>query len=59
MIEIQARGAVRILTFSAGRVNALDAELLAELSAAIRELQQPDVGALVLTGAGRVVLRRG
>ncbi len=54
VIEIQAREAVRVLTFSSGRVNALDVERLAELTAAIRELQQPGVGALVVTGAGRV-----
>jgi enoyl-CoA hydratase len=53
VIEIQSRGAVRVLTFSSGRVNALDVELLAELTAAIREQQQPGVGALVVTGGGR------
>lgn len=54
MIQIQSRGAVRVLTFSSGRVNALDVSLLAELAAAIREQQQPGVGALVVTGGGRV-----
>ena len=53
MIEIQSREAVRVLTFSSGRVNALDVELLAELTTAIREQQKPGVGALVVTGAGR------
>jgi enoyl-CoA hydratase len=54
VIEIQSREAVRVLTISSGRVNALDVELLAELTAAIRELRQPGTGALVITGAGGV-----
>jgi enoyl-CoA hydratase/carnithine racemase len=52
VIEIPSREAVRVLTFSSGRVNALDVALLAELTAAIREQQKPGVGALVITGAG-------
>jgi enoyl-CoA hydratase len=52
VIEIHSREAVRVLAFSSGRVNALDVALLAELTAAIREQQKPDVGALVITGAG-------
>ena len=54
MIEIQAVGTVRVLALSSGRVNALDVELLEELTAAIRELQGSGAGALVVTGAGRV-----
>jgi enoyl-CoA hydratase/carnithine racemase len=54
VIEIQTVGAVRVLTISSGRVNALDVELLEELTAAIRELQGSGAGALVVTGAGRV-----
>jgi enoyl-CoA hydratase len=54
MIEIQTVGAVRVLALSSGRVNALDVELLEELTAAIRELQGSGAGALVVTGAGRV-----
>jgi enoyl-CoA hydratase/carnithine racemase len=45
---------VRVLALSSGRVNALDVELLEELTAAIRELQGSGAGALVVTGAGRV-----
>ena len=54
MIEIQTVGAVRVLALSSGRVNALDVELLEELTTAIRELQGSGAGALVVTGAGRV-----
>jgi enoyl-CoA hydratase/carnithine racemase len=54
VIEIQIVGTVRVLALSSGRVNALDVELLEELTAAIRELQGSGAGALVVTGAGRV-----
>lgn len=54
MIDIQAVGAVRVLTLSSGRVNAIDVEFANELAAAIGELQQSGAGPLVLTGAGRV-----
>jgi enoyl-CoA hydratase len=54
MIEIKTVGTVRVLALSSGRVNALDVELLEELTAAIREPQGSGAGALVVTGAGRV-----
>jgi enoyl-CoA hydratase len=54
VIEIRAVGAVRLLTLSSGRVNALDVELLEELTGALRELQRSGANALVVTGAGRV-----
>jgi enoyl-CoA hydratase/carnithine racemase len=54
VIEIQALGSVRVLTLSSGRVNALDVELLGELTDVIRQLQRSGGGALVITGAGRV-----
>jgi enoyl-CoA hydratase len=54
VIEIQTVGTVRVLTLSSGRVNALDVELLEDLTATIRELQGSGAGALVVTGAGRV-----
>ncbi|MEB3982807.1 enoyl-CoA hydratase/isomerase family protein [Mycobacterium sp. 663a-19] len=54
MIKIQTVGTVRVLALSSGRVNALDVELLEELTAAVRELQGSGAGALVVTGAGRV-----
>jgi enoyl-CoA hydratase/carnithine racemase len=53
VIEIQTVGTVRVLALSSGPVNALDVELLEELTAAIRELQGSGAGALVVTGAGR------
>jgi enoyl-CoA hydratase len=45
---------VQVLALSSGRVNALDVELLEELTEAVRELQRSGAGALVVTGAGRV-----
>jgi enoyl-CoA hydratase len=54
VIEIGAVGAVRVLTLSSGRVNALDVELLEELTGALRELQRSGAAALVVTGAGSV-----
>ncbi|OBH02541.1 MULTISPECIES: enoyl-CoA hydratase/isomerase family protein [unclassified Mycobacterium] len=53
MIEIEAVGGVRVLTLSSGPVNALDVELLKELTDALGELQHSGAGALVVTGAGR------
>ena len=53
MIEIQTVGTVQVLTFSSGRVNAQDVELLEELTGALGELQRSGAGALVVTGAGR------
>lgn len=54
MIEIQTVGAVRVLTVSSGRVNALDVEVLQEFTGAVRKLQGSGAGALVVTGAGKV-----
>jgi enoyl-CoA hydratase/carnithine racemase len=42
------------LALSRGRVNALDVELLEELTLALRDLQRSGADALVVTGAGRV-----
>ena len=53
MIEIQTAGAVAVLTFSSGRVNAIDVEFADELTQAIGELRQSGGGPLVVTGAGR------
>ena len=55
MIELRAAGAVQVLTFSSGPVNALDVEFVNELTEAIRELQRSGAGALVITGAGRAL----
>nr|VTO99947.1 putative enoyl-CoA hydratase echA6 [Mycobacterium riyadhense] len=54
MIEIQTVQSVTVLTLSSGRVNALDVELLGELTDAIRQRAWSGGGALVVTGAGRV-----
>lgn len=54
MIEIQTQGAVNVLTFSSGRVNALDVEFANELTEAVRELQRAGAAPLVATGAGPV-----
>lgn len=54
MIDVQTVGAVRVLTLSSGRVNALDVELLTELTGELRELRSSGAEALVITGAGRV-----
>jgi enoyl-CoA hydratase/carnithine racemase len=53
VIEIEAVGSVQVLTFSSGRVNAQDVELLQELTGALGELRRSGSGALVVTGAGR------
>jgi enoyl-CoA hydratase len=54
VIEIQNVGSVRVLSLSSGRVNALDVELLEELTGTVGELARSGAGALVITGAGRV-----
>lgn len=57
VIEIQTEQSVTVMTLSAGRVNALDVEVLDELADAIRQRAQrawSGGGALVITGAGRV-----
>jgi enoyl-CoA hydratase/carnithine racemase len=54
MIDIHDAGAVRVLTLSSGKVNALDVELLTELTEAVNAAEQNEVGALVVTGAGTV-----
>lgn len=53
MIETHTVEAVRVLTLSSGRVNALDVQLLKELTDAVHSLAGSDAGALVITGAGR------
>jgi enoyl-CoA hydratase len=53
VIEIQAVQDVRVVTLSSGPVNALDVEVLDELTEAFRELGRSGGPALVVTGAGR------
>lgn len=52
MIETWKVGEVRVLALASGRVNALDVELLEELTGALRD--SAGDGPLVVTGAGRV-----
>jgi enoyl-CoA hydratase len=54
VLEIQTVGTVRVLALASGRVNALDVELLEEMTLAFRDLQRSGADALVVTGAGRV-----
>ncbi|BBZ46920.1 enoyl-CoA hydratase/isomerase family protein [Mycobacterium parmense] len=54
MIEIRTAGTAQVLTLSSGRVNALDVELLEELTLAVRDLRVSGADALVVTGAGQV-----
>jgi enoyl-CoA hydratase len=54
VIEVRTQGAVLVLTFSSGRVNALDVEFADELTEAVRESQRAGGAPLVVTGAGRV-----
>lgn len=54
MIETRSEGGIRILTLAAGRVNALDVELLEELAQTVGELAHSGACPLVITGAGRV-----
>lgn len=54
MIEVETTGAVSVLTLSSGRVNALDVDVLGELTEAVGRLAQSGGEALVITGAGKV-----
>ncbi|WP_156689150.1 enoyl-CoA hydratase/isomerase family protein [Mycobacterium sp. Marseille-P9652] len=54
MIEVHTAGSVQVLSLSSGRVNALDVELLEELTLAVGDLARAGAGALVVTGEGRV-----
>lgn len=54
MIDIRREQSVTVVTLSSGRVNALDVEVLNELTDAIRQQAGSGGGALVITGAGRV-----
>jgi enoyl-CoA hydratase/carnithine racemase len=54
MIEVHAAETVQVLSLSSGRVNALDVELLDEVTSAVNDLARAGADALVITGAGRV-----
>ena len=54
MLQIEDRGAVRYLTMNAPeRLNALSDEMLADLTAALTDLQASPIRAVVLSGSGR------
>lgn len=52
MIQIETRGDIAIVRLEHGKVNLLDADMLAALSAQLDELEKQQHRALVLTGAG-------
>ncbi len=54
VIEIHTAGTVQVLALASGRINALDVELLEELTLALTDLAASGAPALVVTGAGRV-----
>jgi enoyl-CoA hydratase/carnithine racemase len=54
LIELRNIEAVPVLTMTSGRVNAMDVELLTELTDCVRDLRQRGANALVITGAGAV-----
>jgi len=54
-LEVTRHGQVAVVALTRGKVNAIDVELLDELCATLDRLERDDdVGAVVLTGAGRV-----
>jgi enoyl-CoA hydratase len=52
MLRTEMRGEVAVLRMEHGKVNALDFELLEELSARLDELESSGAAAMVLTGSG-------
>lgn len=52
LIEIESRGAATVLRLAHGKVNALDAELLAALKERLEEIDSSTYGPLILTGSG-------
>lgn len=53
MIEVERHDAIAVVTLDHGPVNALDIELLRDVTATFGELADDDTEAVVLTGAGR------
>src|SRR5450631_4073047 len=55
VVGVRREGLVAIVELSRGKVNAIDVDLMEQLRATLDGLEHdPDVGAVVLTGAGRV-----
>ena len=54
MIDVQTRDNVSVVRIEHGKANALDMELMRDLSAALRQLRERGTGAAVLTGTGSI-----
>lgn len=54
MLQIEKRGGVTILRMEHGKVNAIDVEILMQLTEELENLKQSTLSALVLTGSGKV-----
>ena len=54
MIDVQARDGVALVRIEHGKANALDLELMRDLSAALQQLRRDGTRAAVLTGTGNI-----
>jgi enoyl-CoA hydratase len=54
VIDVHAQGDVAVVRIEHGKANALDTELMRDLSAALQEARGRRTGAVVLTGTGRI-----
>jgi enoyl-CoA hydratase len=54
VIDVQTRDNVSVVRIEHGKANALDVELIRDLSAALRQLRERSTGAAVLTGTGGI-----
>ena len=54
MIDVQTRDGVAVVRIEHGKANALDMELMGDLSAALQQLRQGGTTAAVLTGTGNI-----
>jgi enoyl-CoA hydratase len=53
-MELKKQGRVAVLMMTHGKANAMDVEFCAELTARLDECRGSDVGALVITGQGKI-----
>jgi enoyl-CoA hydratase/carnithine racemase len=53
MIDVREVGGVTVLTLASGKVNAMDVDLLSDLTSAVRDLERRNSAPFVLTGAGQ------
>ena len=58
MIDIKSQAGIAVLTLTHGKANALDIELCEALAARFMELRGSDAKAVVVTGQGKIFLRR-